>query len=164
MDVTRDYIDYHPVTNYYPEFEKIALCTSTSKSFNVPGLGGSYLFIPNKELNEEFQFLLKNRDGVSSANILGITAPMAAYTKEGADWMNELNDYIDVNLTVVEEFLAEKLPELKFVKPDSTYLAWIDVQVLPFSMQQLQKALVEKGKVAIMAAQSMVVMEIFSYV
>src|SRR5699024_8041825 len=65
--------------------------------------------------------------------------------------MDALNNYIDDNLTFVEEFLAEKLPELTFTKPDSTYLAWIDVSNLPFSMEQLQTALVEKGKVAIMA-------------
>lgn len=151
MDLTRKHVSYHPVLNYYDEYEKMVLCSSTSKSFNVPGLGGSYLFIPNQTLREEFQFLLKNRDGLSSANVFGITATMAAYSESGAEWMDALNNYIDDNLTFVEEFLAEKLPELTFTKPDSTYLAWIDVSNLPFSMEQLQTALVEKGKVAIMA-------------
>lgn len=151
MDMTRKNIHYHPITSYYKQYENMALCTSTSKSFNVPGLGGSYLFIPNGELRNKFQFLLKNRDGLSSANIFGITATMAAYTEEGADWMDELNEYIDSNLELVEEFIAEKLPELTFKKPESTYLAWIDIQGLNFSMEELQKTLVDRGEVAIMA-------------
>lgn len=150
MDVTRKNVEYHPITNDYKEYENIALCTSTSKSFNVPGLGGSYIFIPHEGLRNKFQFLLKNRDGLSSANIFGLTATMAAYTKEGSIWMDELNDYINGNLSLVEKFLTEKLPEVTFLKPEATYLAWIDIQNLPFTMEQLQKTLVEEGKVAIM--------------
>lgn len=151
MDITRNNVTYHPVTNYTNQYDQMALCTSTSKSFNVPGLGGSYLFIPDEDLRNEFQVLLKNRDGLSSASILGITATIAAYTKEGAQWMDELNKYVDDNLTLVADFIEEQLPEFSFVKPESTYLAWIDIQNAGFSMDELQKALVDYGKVAIMA-------------
>src|SRR5699024_10995894 len=68
MDITRKNAMYYPITNYYEKYDNIALCTSTSKSFNVPGLGSSYLFIPHEDLRNEFLFLLKNRDGLSSAN------------------------------------------------------------------------------------------------
>lgn len=151
MDVTRANKKYQPITHYVETYDQIALCSSTSKSFNVPGLGGSYVFIPDKVLYEEFQYLLKNRDGLSSANILGMVATMAAYTEEGASWIDELNDYVDQNLKFVESYLNQYLPKLKYKVADSTYLAWIDIQDLPYSMEELQKALVEEGKVAIMA-------------
>lgn len=150
MDVLRDGINHHPIIDYYNFYDNIALCSSTSKSFNVPGLGGSYLFIPNQDLREDFQYLLKNRDGLSSASIFGITATMAAYSKQGEHWIEELNKYIDGNLSYVEEYFKKEIPELTYIKPESTYLAWIDIKKLPFSMQQLQEVLVDKGSVAIM--------------
>jgi len=150
MDILRDQKTHHPVIDYYKYYEKIALCSSTSKSFNVPGLGGSYLFILNEELRSDFQFLLKNRDGLSSASIFGITATIAAYSSEGEQWIEELNKYIDDNILFVEQYLKEEIPKLTFINPEATYLAWIDISDLPFSMQQLQKVLVGKNDVAIM--------------
>ena len=106
--------------------------------------------IPDKEIYADFQLLLKNRDGVSSANIMGITATMAAYNK-GSEWVDELNDYVSENLEFVKRYLERELPELTLDIPESTYLAWIDIRGLEFDMNQLQEALVQHGKVAIMS-------------
>ena len=149
MDVVREGLTHHPILKFYEDYNHMALASSTSKTFNVPGLGGSYVSIPEAALNDDFQYILKNRDGVSSANILGITATMSAYN-EGGEWVDALNDYLTANLQITKDYLKAHLPELKLVIPESTYLAWIDISDATYSMEQLQEALVHEGKVAIM--------------
>lgn len=149
MDVLREGIIHNPIIKYIGSYNKVAICTSASKTFNIPGLGGSYLLLLDRKIRKEFQLILKNRDGLSSANIFGITATMAAYN-HGSDWVNQLNNYINENLQYVKAYIEKELPELTFEIPESTYLAWIDIQDLPFTMQELQDTLVSKGKVAIM--------------
>lgn len=150
MDVRRPWTKHYPVLRYVKDYKKMALVSSASKTFNTPGLGGSYLLLPDEEVRTKFLTLLKNRDGLSSASIFGIESLMAAY-KHSDDWLQELNAYIDSNLYFVEDFLKREFPEMKFIIPESTYLAWIDVSALPYTMEELQEALVKVGKVAIMS-------------
>lgn len=149
MDVMREGFVHHPILQYVNDYNKIALCSSTSKTFNVPGLGGSYLCIPDEKVKDNFQLLLKNRDGVSSANIMGITATMAAYN-DGDIWVDDLNEYVTENMKFLQDYLLKEIPELSFRIPESTYLAWIDIRHLDYTMEQLQEALIQQGKVAIM--------------
>lgn len=149
MDVVRGGKKHIPIIRVADELNQMALCSSPSKTFNIPGLGGSYLIIPDEDERAEFLNQLKDRDGVSSASILGIEATMAAYT-QGSQWVSELNEYFTDNLQYVKEFLADEIPELTFSIPESTYLAWIDISGLPFTMEEVQEALINVGKVAIM--------------
>lgn len=154
MDVLRPEQKHYPVLKYYEDYLNIAVCSSPSKSFNIPGLGGSYVLLPDFELNTKFQKLLKDRDGVSSASIFGVIATAAAYSRSGEEWINNLNQYIDDNLRLVKEFVDGHLPECQFKIPEATYLAWLDFSQYNFSMEELQKALIEKEKVAIMSGET----------
>lgn len=149
MDIVRKGYQHIPVLSLTDKYNNIAICTSASKTFNTSGLISSYALIPNRLVQEEFLDVLKNRDGLSSASIMGIESIMAGYT-QGHQWVDELNEYITENLTVVSNFLKEHLPEIQFTMPESTFLAWMDISTLPFEMDELQKALIEVGEVAIM--------------
>lgn len=149
MDIVFKESRHIPITTFVKEYDQIALCSSPSKTFNVPGLGGSYLFVPEDKLRDDFQDILKKRDGLSSASIPGIISTMAAY-KKSEYWVNNLNEYVYDNLIYTKSFLDENIPDITFEIPDATYLAWIDTSNLPYSMDELQQALVSYGKVAIM--------------
>lgn len=149
MDIVREPYQHIPVVGLTTKLEQLAICTSASKTFNTSGLIGSYALIPDGELQKEFLEILKNRDGLSSASIMGIESIMAGYNN-GQMWVDELNDYISNNLNVVAHYLKEHIPEMHFTIPESTFLAWIDISGLPFDMEDLQRALIEIGKVAIM--------------
>lgn len=149
MDIVREPYQHIPVVDVTTKLEHIAICTSASKTFNTSGLIGSYALIPDRELQKEFLELLKNRDGLSSASIMGIESIMAGYNN-GQMWVDELNDYISNNMNAVARYLKEHIPEMYFTIPESTFLAWVDISGLPFKMEDLQKALIEIGKVAIM--------------
>ncbi|MGG0175075.1 MalY/PatB family protein [Gottfriedia acidiceleris] len=153
MDIVYKPNFHIPIINTSINLENVCICTSASKTFNTPGLGGSYMILPNQMINKEFLLSLKNRDGLSSASIFGTLATIEAY-KTCEDWVDELSEYTHDNLKTVENYLNNYLPKLKFTLPESTYLAWIDISELSFSSEQLQHALVHHAKVAIMPGET----------
>lgn len=147
MDVLRKGITHHPIVSITQR--NVASASSGTKTFNFPGLMFSYILLPDADLREKFQEILKGRDGLSSASIMGMLATMTAY-QTCETWVEELNDYIDQNISYVTQFLQNEFPQIKVVDSQATYLMWLDVSALNFSMEQLQDALIHVGKVAIM--------------
>lgn len=129
--------------------ENWALFTSASKSFNIPALTGAYGFIPNEKERETYLNALKGRDGLSSPAVLSLTAHIAAY-RHGEPWLDALRSYLEGNLRFVAEQLNGAFAQLNWRPPEATYLAWLDLRPLALDDRQLQKALIEQEKVAIM--------------
>jgi len=122
------------------EFEQNCMvCTSPSKTFNLAGLQTSNIFIPNEEKRKQMQ---QELDQVSyhGAGLFGITACEAAYSK-GEAWLEELLNYLEGNLNYIKDFLKEKLPEIKLVEPQGTYLLWMDVSAYGYTTEQLKERL-----------------------
>ena len=153
MDIIHKGNAHIPITDAAVDLNKVCICTSASKTFNTPGLGGSYSLIPDEKIREAFLIALKNKDGLSSASVFGTLATITAYN-ECEEWVDQLVEYIEENLRTIQSFLKEHLPQLRLSMPESTYLAWIDVSQLPYSSDQLQHALVHHGKVAIMSGET----------
>ena len=126
-----------------------ALFTSASKSFNVPALTGAYGLINNAASREAYFHRLKACDGLSSPAVLAVIAHIAAY-RNSALWLDELRDYLFANLQYVKQRLDDAFPELNWQIPESTYLAWIDLNPLNIDDNTLQDTLINREKVAIM--------------
>jgi cysteine-S-conjugate beta-lyase len=152
MDITYPGQKYIPITSVADDFQNIYICTSASKTFNTPGLGGSYLLIPNDETRESFMKLLKYRDGLSSANIFGEISVIEGY-RQGDQWVDGLCSYLYNNMKLMKEFIDQELPSIQFDIPESTYLAWMDCTQLGKTNLEIQQALVEVGKVGIMSGE-----------
>lgn len=129
--------------------ENIVLCTSASKTFNIPAFTGSYLFIPSEKNREDFLKILKERDALSSPSILAVIATMTAYN-ECEYWVDELIKYTENNIRFVKEYLKKNIPELFCEIPDGSYFAWIDFSKLGISSEEFQKYLIDIGEVAVM--------------
>lgn len=129
--------------------ENIVLCTSASKTFNIPAFTGSYLFIPSEKNREDFLKILKERDALSSPSILAVIATMIAYN-ECEYWVDELIKYTENNIKFVKEYLEKNIPELFCEIPDGSYFAWIDFSKLGISSEEFQKYLIDIGEVAVM--------------
>ncbi len=153
MDIIHEANSHIPITEVTTDVSKVCICTSASKTFNIPGLGGSYILIPDEQVRKKFLLALKNKDGLSSASVFGVIATITAYN-ECEEWVDELVAYLQTNLQTIQVFLAEHLPSLHLTMPESTYLAWIDMSKLSYSSEQLQHALVQHGKVAIMSGDT----------
>lgn len=123
--------------NLKPEFSEIAVtCTAPTKTFNLAGLHISNIFIANADIRRRFKKEL-TKCGCSQPNIMGITACRAAYTG-GSEWLSELKEYLSGNLDFLRSFLNQKLPQIKLVEPEGTYLAWLDFSALGFDDNKLE--------------------------
>lgn len=154
-DIHRDMVylphAYEPITNIGTE--NVALCCSGSKTFNTPGLIGSYVFLPEPTLRAQFLTELKQKNALSSVSIFGMLAQIAAYNGS-EDYVQQLTAYTKHNLETVASYLRQNLPEVKFSLPDATYLAWINVSGLNISSDTLQRQLVDVGHVGIMPGKT----------
>ena len=97
---------------------------SASKSFNLAGMKAAYMFSTNPDYLARVRPFLR-----SEVSTLGLVAHQAAYT-EGDAWLDQLLVYNDANLTFVEEYIRKNIPLLKMVKPQGTYLGWVDVSAV----------------------------------
>lgn len=97
-----------------------------SKTFNIAGLQSSYAVIQDKVLRKRFKKAMGHLNG--GVNMLGLFALKAAYG-HGDKWLCELLDYLRLNYVMVQTFLA-KHSNLKTLKHQATYLAWIDTREL----------------------------------
>ncbi len=120
------------------------ICTAPSKTFNIAGLQISNIFIPNKTLRYAFREEF-DASGYSQLNTLGLVACQSAYSK-GEAWLKELKVYLKGNLDYVRNFINEKLPEIKLVEPEGTYLIWLDCSGLGLSYKELEKLIIDKAK------------------
>lgn len=154
-DIHRDIIlgevPYTPVTDVTTE--GVALLCSASKTFNTPGLIGSYALLPEEGLRERFLYELKQKNALSSVSVLGMTAQMEAY-RSGSEYVSEMVSYVRANMEALKAFLDESLPEIRFEVPEGTYLAWMDASGLGLEASELQRRLVDVGHVGIMSGET----------
>jgi len=94
-----------------------------SKTFNMAGLYASVAIIQNADLSESFKRV--KRGIISGPDLLALTAARAAY-KDGDAWLEELLVYLQGNRDWLAEVLPEKLPGVRYSKPEGTFLAWLD--------------------------------------
>jgi cystathionine beta-lyase len=119
-------------------------CTAPSKTFNIAGLQVSNIFIPNPQLRRKFRDAV-SKAGYSQVNGMGLVACQAAY-EGGAEWLDQLKDYLYGNLQFTREFLKERLPQIHLIEPEGTYLLWLDFRDLGMTEAQLEDLVVNKAK------------------
>ena len=124
--------------------DRCILCISPSKTFNLAGLQVANNIIPNPELRERF-VQAKERPAFDECNVLGIVACMAAYN-EGEEWYQQLKSYLEGNIRLVEEFVAEKLPGVTMIHPEATYLLWLDFKGLGLPEEEVTHKLLYEAK------------------
>jgi cystathionine beta-lyase len=127
-----------------PEFAACAItCTAPTKTFNLAGLNISNIFIQNMQIRKKIKVEMK-RSGYSQSNVMGITACRAAY-KDGHDWLDALRAYLACNLKYTRELFSRRLPMIRLVEPEGTYLLWLDFSALGLSDRMLDNLIVHKA-------------------
>jgi len=120
------------------------ICTAPSKTFNLAGLHIANTVIADAKIHRA---VIKElyRVGYSQPNIMGLVACQAAY-QFGAPWLEELKAYLTGNLAYFRTFLLERLPELKLIEPEGTYLVWVDFSALGLPEEALERLIVDRAK------------------
>ncbi len=118
---------------------------SASKTFNLAGLATSFLVIPNAKLRRQFESV---RHGHNSGNLFGWTALEAAY-RFGDDYLQQLREYLTANVEFFADAVAKRIPQIKVMRPEGTYLVWVDMRSLGMDQYQLQSFMREKARLAL---------------
>jgi cystathionine beta-lyase len=119
-------------------------CTAPSKTFNLAGLSTSNLIIPDADLRKKFRnTLLEN--ALLDVGIFGSIATEVAY-QQGAEWLDQLLDYLEGNLDLMEDFIGKYIPRIKMIRPEGTYLVWLDCRGLGLDKDQLKHLMVKKAR------------------
>ncbi|MGM0550247.1 MAG: MalY/PatB family protein [Bacteroidota bacterium] len=121
--------------------------TAPSKTFNMAGLSTSSVIISNPELKEAFDAVV-NRLHIGMGNVMGNVASEAAY-QHGAQWLGELLEYLTANLHFMENFLQNELPELTMMRPEGTYLVWVDFSALQFTDEELNQFIIHEAQLGL---------------
>jgi cystathionine beta-lyase len=98
---------------------------SPSKTWNIAGLGYAFAVIPDDTIRRKFSS--QRGHTLSEINALSYYAAEAAY-RDGEPWRQQLLAYLRGNRELLDSFIAERMPALKVVPGEATYLAWIDAR------------------------------------
>ncbi len=119
-------------------------CTSVSKTFNLAGLQISNILIPNRDLRHKFRKQI-DAAGYSQLNTFGVVATKVAY-RYGEEWYKGVTKYIYENLKFLKDFVKDRIPQIRVIEPEGTYLVWLDFRGLSLSERELQDLIVNKAK------------------
>ena len=86
---------------------------------------------------------------VGRSNVFGLVALEAAYNFR-EDWLKQLLEYLEENLKCLTNFFKERVPKIKVIKPEGTYLVWLDRRQLGLNDLELRKFMIEKAKVGLL--------------
>ncbi|MCE7698800.1 MAG: pyridoxal phosphate-dependent aminotransferase [Methanobacterium paludis] len=136
-----------PFASISKEFEQNSIvCMAPSKTFNLAGLEVSTIIIPNKKLRNDF---ISTQSGiVPCPNLFGYTALEAAY-RSADDWLEQVLDYLQENLDFLVDYIDKKIQGIKVIKPQGTYLIWLDCRELGMNGLELRDFMRDKAKVGL---------------
>jgi len=121
-------------------------CIAPSKTFNLAGLQAASVIIPNEQIRRKYNALLKTLS-IHMESYFGLTAIESSYTY-GEQWLDQLLVYLEGNLNTLLEFAEKQLPQVKVIKPEGTYLVWMDCTAISDKPQQLKQLMFEQAGVA----------------
>jgi cystathionine beta-lyase len=137
---------HHVFAALSPELaSRTVTCIAPSKTFNIPGLSTAVVIASNPELLEAFKDETE-RAGFELGQVFGIVGFEAAYS-HGDDWLDELLSYLEANVDFLEKFLGERVPGVRLVKPEGTYLALLDCRGLGLEPAALNDFFLKKARV-----------------
>lgn len=137
-----------PLVKFMQQYENILVTTCLGKTFNVSGIPHAYFVTKHKFIGEAINTKVMSVYGLAAVNLVALTVIKTAYM-ECSDWIDALNEHIDNNMTIVEDYIETHLSDcLFFNKPDATFLAWINFDKSGFSEIEVQDALQNVGKIA----------------
>ncbi|MEY8336889.1 MalY/PatB family protein [Lachnospiraceae bacterium 62-35] len=124
------------ITNYAP-----------SKTFNLAGLQTAYTIVPNDQMREQYLSGL-NANRIFNMNWFGPVALETAYNQcEG--YVEALNNYLDENMDYMKQYLEEHLPKLHMVKPEATYLSWVDFRDTGMDWKEIEHFIAYKAHIGV---------------
>ncbi len=118
-----------------------------SKAFNMPGLGSSYAITVNADIRRRFQQFMEAGE-FCEGHLLAYIGTAAAYM-QGEEWLSQLLDYLKDNIDFTENYLKEHVPGISMIRPQASYLIFLDCRALGLPQDELAKLFSEKAHLAL---------------
>jgi Bifunctional PLP-dependent enzyme with beta-cystathionase and maltose regulon repressor activities len=123
------------------------ICSSASKTFNLAALKTSNIIIPNAKLGDMYEEKLKKINlALFWPPIFGSEATEAAYNY-GEEWLEQLLKYLNKNIELLTEYIEKNIKKLKVIKPEATFLVWVDCRDLGMDDDMLEQFMIRQAKV-----------------
>jgi len=122
------------------------VCMAPSKTFNLAGLEASSIVIPNRKLRDAFTDQMSAV--VPGVNLFGLAAMEAAY-RYGDEWLEQVLAYLQDSLHYALDYFSEKIPGIKVIKPQGTYLIWLDCRELGLDDKALRDFMRNEARVGL---------------
>lgn len=131
--------------------EKAAHCSITfgapSKTFNIAGIVSSYAIVPDAAIRERFFTWLKANE-LDDPHLFAPIATIAAF-KYGEEWRKQMLKYVEGNIDFVIDFLKNNLPRIKALRPQASFLVWLDCRELQLPHDELVHLFVDEAHLAL---------------
>lgn len=118
-----------------------------TKTFNIAGIVSSFALIPNPTIRTPFYEWLEASE-FSEANIFAPIATQAAF-RQGENWRQQMIEYLEGNVKYVEDFCRERLPQIKPLRPEASFLVWLDCRKLGLNQDELNDLFLNKAHLAL---------------
>ncbi len=146
MDLTLPGHTHVPLATISPALaERTLTCVAPSKTFNLAGLSMSLIVAGNADLLARYEQQF-DAAGLEIASLFGTVALEEAY-RSGDEWLDQLLEYLAANVDFAERFIRERMPALRFVRPEGTYLALIDCRGLGMPQKELDSFFLRTARV-----------------
>lgn len=146
-DITAPGKEYIPFLSASETNRRIGVaCVSPTKTFNIAGIKTAAIVAPNPDLRHKMWRQI-NTDEVAEGNCFSYDAAIAAFTSEGAQWLDELRDYLWENRRFAQEFIRDNISVLKTVPSDASYLMWVDCSGVTDNSHKFVNLLKKNAKV-----------------
>ena len=140
-----DGAEHRPYASLCPEAESNAITfMAPSKTFNIAGIVSSYVIIKDASLRSRF-FRFLEADEIDYPPIFSAVATLAAYTPEGDEWRKEMLAYVRENVEFVDSYLKERIPQVRCLKPQASFLVWLDCRGLGLPQKELVSLFMDKA-------------------
>lgn len=120
---------------------------SPSKAFNMPGLTASHALIFNSKLRRKFRKYVEACE-LDMGHVFAFLAVEAAYS-HGTEWLDQCLAYIQGNIDYVDAFTKQHTPKIKVIRPQASYLVWLDCRDMGLSQEALNDFFVDKAHLAL---------------
>ncbi len=121
--------------------------SAPSKTFNIAGIVSSWAIVPNDEIREKFYSWLEANE-MNAPHLFSPIATIAAL-REGEEWRREMLHYVEKNIDFVIDYCKEFIPAIRPLRPQASFLVWLDCRELGLNHEELQDLFVDKAHLAL---------------
>lgn len=131
--------------------DKASHCSITfgapTKTFNLAGIVSSYAIIPDDKIRAQYFGWLRANE-LNEPTLFAPIATIAAF-RYGEEWRKQMLEYVEGNMDYVIEYCAKNIPQIKPLRPQASFLLWLDCRNLNLNHEQLNDLFVNRAKLAL---------------